>query len=63
MLGVTHVHLCNIEHDKVRPSLDLIMRAAAMYGLDPYILYAVSAGLNTKEYLDAAAEALVTDQS
>lgn len=59
---MSHVHLCNVENDKVRPSLDLVLRAAAHYGLDPYVLHAVSVGINTEEYLNASAEASVTDQ-
>jgi transcriptional regulator with XRE-family HTH domain len=33
-LGITHVHLCNVENGKATPSLDLLDRLREVYGVD-----------------------------
>lgn len=37
-LGVSDVHLCNLEHDKARPSEDLLNKMRNEWGVDIYIL-------------------------
>jgi transcriptional regulator with XRE-family HTH domain len=37
-LGISDVHLCNIEHDKARPSPELLARIQQEWGADIYIL-------------------------
>jgi transcriptional regulator with XRE-family HTH domain len=37
-LGVSDVHLCNLEHDKARPSEDLLTRMRKEWGVDVYVL-------------------------
>jgi len=36
-LGITQVHLSNIENDKVRPSHDLLTEYRAVFGVDLYV--------------------------
>ena len=38
VLGVSDVHLCNLEHDKVRPSADLLATMSKEWGVDIYVL-------------------------
>lgn len=38
LLDVSHAHLCNVENDKVDPSLALIYRCKMVTGVDPYLL-------------------------
>ena len=38
VLGVSDVHLCNIERDKARPSEDLLNRMRAEWDVDVYVL-------------------------
>lgn len=37
-LGVTNVHLCNLENNKATPSTALIKRCRELWGTDPYVL-------------------------
>ncbi len=37
-LGITNVHLCDIERGHSRPSLDLLERYQEEFGSDPYVL-------------------------
>ena len=37
-LGVSDVHLCNLEHDNARPSADLLSRIHKEWDIDVYIL-------------------------
>src|SRR5947209_10057018 len=37
-LGVSNVHLSNLEHDKAHPSQEFISRAAIVWGVDLYVL-------------------------
>lgn len=48
-LGVSHVHVCNLESGKVEPSLKLLMQFRTYYNQDPYIMAAESAKPFTKE--------------
>lgn len=36
-LGVSYVHLCNIEKDKSRPSPDLLEKYRQVFGVDLYV--------------------------
>ncbi len=36
-LGITNVHLCNIENDVSIPSPDLLERMSELYGVDLYV--------------------------
>ena len=36
-LGVTNVHLCNVENGKNKASLDLIDRVEKLTGINPYV--------------------------
>ncbi len=38
VLGVSDVHLCNLEHDKVRPSAGLLKKMHDEWSVDVYIL-------------------------
>ena len=38
VLGVSDVHLCNLEHDKARPSADLLKKMHYEWSIDLYIL-------------------------
>jgi len=35
-LGVSNVHLCNVERGRNFPTFSLLAKAARLYGLDPY---------------------------
>jgi transcriptional regulator with XRE-family HTH domain len=37
-LGISVVHLCNIEHDNASPSPELLERFRGVYGIDLYVL-------------------------
>lgn len=37
-LGVTTVHLCNIEKNKTQPSASLVARYTELWGVDVYVL-------------------------
>lgn len=37
-LGISNVHLCNLENDKVSPSTDLLERYRDTFGTDLYVL-------------------------
>jgi len=38
VLGVSDVHLCNLEHDKARPSADLLKKMQQEWDVDLYVL-------------------------
>jgi transcriptional regulator with XRE-family HTH domain len=35
-LGVSNVHLCNVERGRSLPGFSLLAKAAELYGIDPY---------------------------
>lgn len=37
-LGVSDVHLCNVEHDKARPSAQLLSKIQKEWNIDIYVL-------------------------
>lgn len=37
-LGISYVHLCNIENDKSSPSADLLDRFRELWGVDLYVM-------------------------
>lgn len=37
-LGISHVHLCNIENNNVKASLDLLSKIREVYGVDLIVL-------------------------
>ena len=37
-LGITDVHLCNLERDKARPSDELLAKIGKVWAVDPYVL-------------------------
>ena len=38
ILGISDVHLCNLEHDKARPSADLLAKIHRVWQVDVYVL-------------------------
>ena len=38
VLGISDVHLCNLEHDKARPSTNLVIKIQQMWNVDLHIL-------------------------
>jgi transcriptional regulator with XRE-family HTH domain len=38
VLGVSDVHLCNLEHDKARPSAELLVKMQEEWNVDLYVL-------------------------
>ncbi|MEK6676513.1 MAG: helix-turn-helix transcriptional regulator [Planctomycetota bacterium] len=38
VLGISDVHLCNLEHDKARPSVDLLEIFSNKWNVDLYVL-------------------------
>jgi transcriptional regulator with XRE-family HTH domain len=38
LLGVSNVHLCNLENQKAYPSPDLLARVKSVWGVDLYVL-------------------------
>lgn len=38
VLGVSDVHLCNLEHDRARPSVDLLAKIENEWDVDIYVL-------------------------
>jgi transcriptional regulator with XRE-family HTH domain len=50
LIGCAHVTISNIERGRCNPSIELLAAAREAYGLDPYVLAAVSNGLDVREY-------------
>jgi transcriptional regulator with XRE-family HTH domain len=43
-LGISYVHLCNIEHNKSRPSPELMQKYRDLFGVDLYVYWWCTAG-------------------
>lgn len=49
-LGVSHVHVNDLEHGKVSPSIELLGRVREEYGFDPYLLMALKNEGDVEKY-------------